>query len=76
MILDLAIGQAFDNWESSHFQYINGYIDEEHWQGNLREIDQWLDKFYVSEFWEQNHRSYRDSFAAVVDSLIENHNAE
>ena len=75
-ILDLAVSQMFDNWESNHFQYVNGYVDEEHWQANVREIDQLLGGFYVSEYWEENHQSYRDSFAAVVDSLIENRDAE
>ena len=75
-ILDLAVSQMFDNWESNHFQYVNGYVDEEHWQANVREIDQLLDGFYVSEYWEKNHQSYRGSFAVVVNSLIENRNAE
>ena len=75
-ILDLAFSQMFDNWESNHFQYVNGYVDEEHWQANLREIEQLLGKFYVSEYWEDNNQSYRNSFAEVVDSLIENRNAE
>ena len=75
-ILDIAVSQMFDNWESNHFQYVNGYVDEEHWQANLREIEQLFGMFYVSEYWEENRRSYRDSFAVVVDSLIENRNTE
>lgn len=73
-ILDLAFGQMFDNWESNHFQYVNGYVDEEHWQANLREIDQLLGEFYFSKYWANNNQSYRNSFADVVDSLIENRN--
>lgn len=76
LVLDLAIGQAFDNWESNHFQYVNGYVDEEHWQAIEREIEQWFSMFYVAEYWGGNSHSYRDSFAAVVDSLIEKRDAE
>jgi hypothetical protein len=75
-VLDLAIGQMFDNWESNHFQYVSGYVDEEHWQSVEREIEQSLSLFLVSKYWEENSRSYRDSFAAVVDSLIEDRNAD
>jgi hypothetical protein len=75
-ILDLAVGQAFDNWEANHYQYVNGYVDEEHWQAVVREIEQYLGMFYVSKYWEENYQSYRDSFGAVVDSAIENRKEE
>lgn len=76
LVLDLAIGQAFDNWESNHFQYVSGYVDEEHWQAIEREIEQSFSVFHVSKYWDENSHSYRDSFAAVVDSLIETRDAE
>ena len=74
-VIDLAIGQMFDLWESNYFQYVSGYVDEEHWQAVEREIEQSLSVLIVSKYWEENSRSYRDSFATVVDLLIEGRNA-
>ena len=70
-VLDLAVGQAFDLWETNHFQYVSGYVSEEHWQGVLREIDMSLGKLYVPEFWASNRLSYRESFAEIIDSRFE-----
>ena len=70
-VLDLAVGQAFDLWETNHFQYVNGFVSEEHWQGVLREIDMSLGELYVPEFWASNRLSYRESFAEIIDSRFE-----
>jgi hypothetical protein len=70
-VLDLAVGQAFDLWETNHFQYVSGFVSEEHWQGVLREIDMSLGKLYVPEFWASNRLSYRESFAEIIDSRFE-----
>jgi hypothetical protein len=78
LVLDLAVGQVFDLWETNHFQYVSGFVTEEHWQGVLREIDMSLGKLYVPEFWASNRLSYRESFAAIIDSRFEaqrNHNS-
>ncbi len=70
-VLDLAVGQAFDLWETNHFQYVSGFVSEEHWQGVLREIDMSLGKLYVPEFWASNRLSYRESFAEIIDAKFE-----
>jgi hypothetical protein len=70
-VLDLAVGQIFDLWETNHFQYVSGFVSEEHWQGVLREIDMSLGELYVPEFWASNRLSYRESFAEIIDSRFE-----
>ena len=71
LVLDLAVGQVFDLWETNHFQYVSGFISEEHWQGVLREIDMSFGKLYVPEFWASNRLGYRESFAEIIDSRFE-----
>jgi hypothetical protein len=71
LVLDLAVGQIFDLWETNHFQYVNGFVSEEHWQGVLREIDMSLGKLYVPEYWASNRLSYRESFVEIIDSRFE-----
>jgi len=71
LVLELAVGQAFDLWETNHFQYVGGFISEEHWQGVLREIDMSLGNLYVPEFWASNRLSYRESFAEIIDTKFE-----
>jgi len=71
LVLDLAVGQIFDLWETNHFQYVNGFVSEEHWQGVSREIDMSLGKTYVSEYWASNGLTYSASFAEIIDSKFE-----
>jgi hypothetical protein len=70
-VLDLTVGQLYDNWESNHFQYVSGFVSEEHWQGVLREMDKSLGDFHMAEYWERNRHSYRTSFAEIVDTMTE-----
>ena len=71
LVLELAVGQIFDLWETNHFQYINGFVSEEHWQGVLREIDMSLGRPYVSAFWASNSLTYSASFVEIIDARFE-----
>jgi len=55
--------------ENNHFQYRMGYLPEEHWQKNLRDIDcRMSEPFFaeLAEFWVA-----RDSFKDVLLESIE-----
>ena len=71
LVLELAVGQIFDLWETNHFQYVSGFVSEEHWQGVLREIDMSLDRPYVSAFWASNSLTYSASFVEIIDTRFE-----
>lgn len=70
-VLDLSVSQLYGIWESNHFQYVSGFISEEHWQGVLREMNKSLGDFHMAEYWERNRHSYRMSFAEIIDTMIE-----
>jgi hypothetical protein len=69
-VIYAALGQTFDTWEAAHFQYLNGYLPEEHWQSTLREIPQVLGSLRYAEYWENSRHSYRESFAEIIDPLV------
>jgi hypothetical protein len=70
-VLDLSVGQLYDIWESNHFQYVSGFVSEEHWQGVLREMDRSLGDFHMAEYWKRNRHSYRTSFVEIIEIMIE-----
>ena len=69
-VIYAALGQTFDTWEAAHFQYLNGYLPEEHWQSTLREIPQVLGSLRYAEYWENSRHSYLESFAEMIVPLV------
>lgn len=64
------IGATMTNFESNHQQFLMGYLSEEHWQRNIRELECILDLPFTREVvavWD-----FRDSFEQLVDEIIEN----
>ena len=56
-------------FENNHFQYEMGFLPEEHWQKNLKDIEcRMTEPFFstIAEFWNA-----RGSFRAVLDAAIE-----
>ena len=70
LMISTAFGQTFDTWEAAHFQYLNGYLPEEHWQSTLREIPKDLENQHYAEYWKNKRHTYRESFAEIIDPLI------
>ena len=56
-------------YENNHFQYEMGYLPEEHWQRNLKEIDCQMTEPFFSELAENWWA--RESFKFVLNASIE-----
>lgn len=58
--------------ENMHYQYVNGFISEEHWQTNRAELQQLLGR---NSEWRQGAfedcRFFRDSFCAEIKGAVE-----
>ena len=59
-----------DMWENAHFQYQNGYLPEDHWQGILREIDTYVRFPEVIDYWKQSELLHRDSFIQFMTPIM------
>lgn len=57
--------------ENMHYQYVNGFISEEHWQTNRAELRQLLER---DEEWRKRQlefcRFYRDSFCSEIEDAV------
>jgi hypothetical protein len=63
-------GSILTQIEGNHQQFLLGYLSEEHWQRNIRELECLLDLPLARQFiinWD-----YRDSFEDVLVELADN----
>ena len=63
------IGATMTNFENNHQQFLMGYLSEEHWQRNIRELECILDlpmARQVVSVWD-----FRSSFEKLVAEIIE-----
>lgn len=74
--LSLWIGAVFNFYENIHFQYLNGFIDEEHWQKSRTGLKNLLvDDFGRARFRNETS-SWRRSFRALAEELIAENDSE
>jgi hypothetical protein len=68
--VSLWIGAIFNFYENIHFQYLNGFIDEEHWEKSRTGLKNLLvDEFPRARF-RNEMSSWRRSFRALAEELI------
>ena len=63
------IGATMNNFENNHQQFLMGYLSEEHWQRNIRELECILDlpmARQIVSLWD-----FRGSFEKLVAEIIE-----
>ena len=63
------IGATMNNLENNHQQFLMGYLSEEHWQRNIRELECILDlpiSRQIVSVWD-----FRSSFEKLVAEIIE-----
>ena len=58
------------NYENIHFQYLNGFISDEHWNRVQPLIGNILRSTPVRETYEANPTVWRQSFRDVMDGII------
>jgi len=70
-VLDLMAGNMI-YLENMHYQYINGFIDEEHWETNRAELRQLLNR---DAGWRNRQlefcQYFRESFCAEIKAAVE-----
>lgn len=70
-VIDLMAGNMI-YLENMHYQYVNGFISEEHWETNRAELRELLKR---SASWRarqlESCRFYRESFCAEIKAAIE-----
>ncbi|MDP2479669.1 MAG: ester cyclase [Candidatus Palauibacterales bacterium] len=74
--VDSQMRSLFAIWSNAQFQHSRGYLDEEDWQGMLRNLRMNLDGTYsnawtrlVRRTWTQNRPVYPERFQALFDSI-------
>lgn len=69
-VIDLMAGNMI-YLENMHYQYVNGFISEEHWETNRAELRELLNR---SASWRnrqiENCRFYRESFCAEIEAAV------
>jgi hypothetical protein len=63
-------------YEAIHYQYQNGFIDEEHWSRTRSKIKNALISQNLRPVFESSRDEWRDSFAVMPDGLIAKIDAE
>jgi len=63
-------------YEAIHYQYQNGFIDEEHWSRTKTKIKNNLVVSNLRPVFESSRDEWRDSFAVILDGLIAEIDAE
>jgi len=70
-VIDLMAGNMI-YLENMHYQYVNGFISEEHWETNRAELRQLLGR---NAGWRrrqiENCRFFRESFCAEIQSAVD-----
>ena len=61
---------ALLNYENVHFQYVNGFIGEEHWGRTKAVIAASLSQGPTREVYQSNTARWRGSFRGFLDELI------
>lgn len=62
---------ALTIYENTHFQYVNGYIDDEHWDRTVARIKSDIVSGNLRREYENSRDQWRRSFQAVMDGLID-----
>lgn len=62
---------ALTSFENTHFQYVNGYIDDEHWDRTVARIKSDIVSGNLRREYENSRDQWRRSFQAVMDGLID-----
>jgi hypothetical protein len=61
---------ALTIYENTHFQYVNGYIDDEHWNRTVARIKSDIVSGNLRREYDNSRDQWRKSFQAVMDGLI------
>ena len=63
----------FNQFENSHFLYLNGYITEEQWQSDLAAIVVYMStQPSYAEYWAEHSHIFRDSYVKEIDRSLNN----
>ena len=66
--LDYSIAAEMSGFENLHYQYQLGFLPEEHWQKNRRDLHCWLSLPIYRDI--VKYYNYRDSFQKILDAMI------
>lgn len=72
----LYMGAVFNFYENIHFQYINGFIDDEHWAKTRRGLKAILGTEFSRSVFRSHDSSWRATYLALVEELISEIDAE
>ena len=63
----------FNQFENSHFLYLNGYITEEQWQSDLTAIEHYTKvQPGYAEYWVEHKHIFRESYVKEIDRNLSN----
>lgn len=61
----------YNQFENSHFLYLNGYITEEQWQSDLAAIRHYTStQPEYAEYWSEHRHIFRESYAKEIDRSL------
>ena len=63
-------GAKLVHWENMHYQYENGFVDEEHWQTQLSTMEALMPVSIFRSHYEDNKKVWRKSFRSVLDQIL------
>ena len=62
--------------ENVHYQYLNGFVAEEQWRSNVGDLKLLFETPSLRGTWEQGFGSWRDSFLAEIQDVIDEIDSE
>ena len=63
-------------WDSIHYQYVNGFIDEEHWQRTRSAMRRSMRDRSFRDVYELGRDYIRPSYRAEIDRILDDLDAE
>ena len=63
-------------WDSIHYQYVNGFIDEEHWQRTRTAMRRSMRDRSLRDVYEDGRDYFRPSYRAEIDRILDELDAE
>jgi len=70
-LIAFTIDSVLGHFENSHHLYQLGFLSQEQWDADRRQIQSTIGRFIKSS-WPDVRPGYRESFAEEIDALIEN----
>ena len=66
----------FQHWENIHYQFDEGLVSNDQWQGFRKNLSSLLAIQAYREYWDHESTHYSEAFQSEIASILESHQVE